>query len=132
MTAFDRWEKPTQDQVEAALFKVRDLLEAGWVQRQAHAVINGVDCYCIQGAVAEVCGTIRLTHPIMWNGELSIPGRVVPGAWLRDAVTAALMAALPPYTATLAIFNDVGNRRQSEVVLLVNTAVGILRRAVAA
>lgn len=131
MTAKDVWERPTAAQVVHALDTARELVRGGWVQRQAYALIDGVDCYCAMGAVAEASGTIRLSWPVLWHTDDAIPGRVVPGAWLRDAVTAALLAALPPRFGTVAAYNDTPARTQAEIVALFNSAITIAQ-AVAA
>ena len=95
MTVRDLWVKPTTGQVIAALEYARDLVDAGWTQGVAHRIINGQSCFCVMGAVAKACRTIRLDHPIMWGQRVEIMGRITPGAWLRDAATAALIAAMP-------------------------------------
>lgn len=133
MTARDTWVRPTVEQVVQALQDAMYLVSQGWVQGTAYSFTDGRDCYCIMGAVAEVCGTIRLTHPVMWGDRLGIMGEVVPGAWLRDAVTAALVAAMPSRYPTPAAYNDAHGRTRAEVVMLFNKAIEIVRsQAVAA
>lgn len=132
MTAKDVWIKPTREQIVTALTEARYLVAIGWTQRQARAVIDGRDCFCIMGAVAEVCGTIRLSWPILWATDDAIPGQVVPGAWLRDAVTAVVAQAVPPRFGSIAAYNDQPSTSQADMVALFNTAISIARREVAA
>ncbi len=128
MTAHDIWIKPTPEQLVDALSDARSLIQAGWTQRQAHAVIDGRDCYCAMGAIAEVSGTLRIAYPVMWDRRVEVPGEVVPGAWIRDAVTAAVLAALPPRFGTIAAYNDQPARTSAEMVALFNSAISIARR----
>lgn len=130
MTVRDMWVKPTTDQIIDALSCARDLVDAGWTQGIAHRIINGQSCFCVMGAVAKACPTIRLDHPIMWGQRVEIMGRITPGAWLRDAATAALVAAMPYGYPTLALWNDERGRTKAEVIMLFNKAIEILRAQV--
>lgn len=38
------------------LIKARELIEAGWVQTDMHRMVNGKDCYCLDGAIAKAHG----------------------------------------------------------------------------
>lgn len=131
MTARDIWNTPSHDLVIEKLSEARELVRGGWCQGQAHAVVEGVDCYCIVGAVSEVCGTVRLSHPVVVAGD-HIAGQVVPGAWIRDAVTAALVDALPRPVGSPAVWNDARGRTQDDVVSLFTAAIGIVSRRSAA
>ncbi|XTP37133.1 DUF6197 family protein [Mycobacterium sp. TJFP1] len=131
MTARDIWVTPSHHLVIEKLSEARQLVRFGWCQGQAHVVIEGADCYCIVGAVSEVCGTVRLSDPVTVAGE-HIAGRVIPGAWIRDAVTAALVDALPRTAGSPASWNDVRGRTQDDVVQLFTSAIGIVSRRAAA
>lgn len=132
MTVRDIWVRPTIDQVIDALSHARDLIDDGWTQGTAHRTVNGQTCFCAMGAAAKACPTIRLTHPVMWGQRVEIPGQIVPGAWLRDAVTAALVAATPPRYPTVALWNDEKGRTKAEVIMLFNKAIEIVRMQVVA
>ncbi|MGB0971435.1 MAG: DUF6197 family protein [Mycobacterium sp.] len=120
MTVRDSWKRPSHDLVIERLSEARELVRAGWVQGQSHAVIDGQDCYCPNGAVSKVCGTVRLS-----------PTEIIPGAWIRDAVSAALLAAVPSRFVTVPGYNDRDGRTQDEAVELFTTAIRFTSRSAA-
>lgn len=132
MTAKDQWVQPTTAQIVDALMRARALIANGWIQNRAYELVDGTDCYCPNGAIAEVCGTIRLSWPVEWYSDDAIPGQVVLGAWLRDRVAAALQAALPRPYDTLAGFNDAAHRTREDVLLLFQVAIQETTRKAAA
>lgn len=124
------WVAPDHYLVIEKLSEARQLVRGGWRQGEAHVLVDGLDCYCPMGAVSEVCGTVRLTYSATVGGEL-IPGRIIPGAWLRDAVSAALLAAVPRPWVTVPGYNDHFRRTQDEAVQLFTSAIDIVVRRAA-
>lgn len=120
MTARDTWLHPSRYLVIERLAEARELVRAGWIQGQAHIVIDGRDCYCPMGAASKVCGTVRIS-----------PTEIIPGAWIRDAVSAALLAAVPRPFTTVPGYNDHGRRTQAEAVNLFTVAIELTRRTAA-
>ncbi|KWX66842.1 hypothetical protein [Mycobacterium sp. NAZ190054] len=131
MSARDIWIAPDHYLVIEKLSEARQLVRGGWCQGQAHALVAGLDCYCPMGAVSEVCGTVRLSHPTI-VGHRYTAGQIVPGAWIRDAVSAALLAAVPRPWITVPGYNDHFRRTQDEAVQLFTAAIDIVARRAAA
>lgn len=139
MTFRDVWAAPDRYLIIEKLAEARELVRTvGWCQGRAHMVIDGQDCYCPMGAVSEVCGTVRLSWPATAGGRY-FPGRIVPGAWIRAALTEALTAALPAryqlypgHFSAVALWNDVAGRERGEVVGLFTAAIDRVSRRDAA
>lgn len=126
MTARDTWVRPTTTHIVDALDNARELIRNGWCQHIAHTAGR----YDINGAIARTAGTIRISWPIHWDRSDAIPGQIIPGTWIRDAATAALMQALPQRFGTLAAYNDQPDRTQDEVVGLFNQAINTVKAVV--
>jgi hypothetical protein len=83
--------EPTNALVAAALERARQLINGGFVKGTAMAKINGRDCYCIAGALAHACHSVRV-------GTVVYPGYLI-FARAKDAVDAVTPAGFTTFIA---------------------------------
>lgn len=66
---------PTAGEVIAALDLARVIVKAGWVQRQAFAIVNGQPCYCTAAAITAASRTKQIRDAALRAARMALPGR---------------------------------------------------------
>lgn len=99
---------PTGDEVVAAILNARMLIQQGWCQRQAVAVVDGRPCYCVVAAITACSRTTQI----------------------RDAAMAAARIATPAQYRSIHEFNDAA-RGVGDVADMLRRVAGYARHTAA-